>query len=88
LTLIVVENVEQVEELFLGSLLASEQVHVIEQQGGGSPIALAPGLDPIPVDRIEQLVDKLLRRKTGDPCIWSTGELIANRVQEVRLAYA
>jgi hypothetical protein len=85
-----VEVVEDVEQLLLRPLLAGDELHVVDEQHVGRPIAGAEALDLSFLERGDQLVDEQLRADAGHArrAVAATRELVADRVEQVRLPRA
>ena len=85
-----VERVEGVEELLLDALLASEELHVVDQQDVvAGAVALLELVEPLVAERLDELVRE---RLGGDVARHEVGMLgahvLADRLQQVRLAEA
>jgi len=80
------ELVEEVEELLLRPFFAGKQVDVVEQQRGAAPVACAPPVHTVAVDRGDQLINEPLRREARNDRTALLRQLEADRMQQVCLA--
>ena len=82
-----VEVVERVEELFLGPLLARDELDVVDQEQVDRAIARAELGGAIVADRVDQLVGESLRGEIRDRHAREEAHgLMTDGVQEMRLA--
>ena len=84
-----VQRIEGVEELFLRSVLAGEELHVVDQQDVDGAVLVPELAHARGGDRADDLVRELLRREIDDPLARETVvDLVPDRVHQVGLAQA
>ena len=77
------------EELLLRPLLVGQKLDVVDQQHVDRPVALAEGRHAVETDRVDQVVDELLRREVQDLQVrLPVEDAVADGVHQVRLAEA
>src|SRR5205809_7340765 len=79
------ELIEEIEQLFLGALLAGEQMDVVQEQCRRAAVARAPPVHAVSVDRRDQLIDEALRRETRDDRVLLLRQLETDGIEQVCL---
>ena len=86
---LLVDRVECVEELFLRSLFAGDELDIVDEQDIDASVALAEFLALLRADRIDELVGELLARGIHDALLWMARDhRVTDRVHEVCLSEA
>src|SRR2546428_273257 len=84
---LLVDRVECVEELFLRSLFAGDELDIVDEQDIDAPVALAEFLALLRADRIDELVGELLARGIHDALLWMARDhRVTDRVHEMCLS--
>ena len=77
------------EELFLGALLAGEELDVVDEEQVDGAIALPELRGLVVPDGRDQVVGELLAREVLDPEVGvALGEAVADSLEQMRLAEA
>ena len=83
------ERVEGVEEFLLRTLLAAEELDVVDQEQIGLAIALAEFDQVVVLDRVDELVDEKLAREIHHLRVFFLrADVLADRLHQMRLAEA
>ena len=83
----VVQRVEGVEELFLGALAVLQELDVVDQQDVDVAVAPLEGLRLVVAQAVDEVVGEFLGRDVTDRAgVPEGGRVVADRVQQVRLA--
>ena len=81
------ERVEGVEELFLGRLLARDELHVVHQEHVELPVAALELVHPLEAQCVDEVVQETLGRQVQDARIRVEAlDFLGDRVHEVGLA--
>ena len=82
-----VQRVEGVEELLLGLGLALEELDVVDEQHVDVAVGGLERVDPVVVERADEVVGERLHRRVADgQPVAVGGDVVGDRVQQVRLA--
>ncbi len=82
-----VEIVEGVEELLEDLLLAFEELHVVQQQDVGGPVAGLEFIHALAADAVDEVVEEILRRDVANqPRLSELQRVVTYCVKQVRLA--
>src|ERR1041385_6745986 len=80
------EGVEGVEKFFLGTLLAAEELDIIDQKQIGLAITLPELYEVVMLDRVDEFVDEHLAGEIHHFRALFRSDVLPDRLHQVRLA--